>query len=297
VWRGFLVRPSLTFPAPPLKFRTLSSPQSGFKPWRLSINPTLPERSTEVKHQVCLPPLPSQFDSAFVASWPSCRHGWGSQTTQPRAGVATPTAHGSLAPGGFCGPTPLRSCDPSRQSRRLPPLSQMHWLYGGSLPDDLVWAGGETFPALGHHSFFACRHPYAERRDKAPQAPLVPLGLPPQNTESAPPLPLTPAAVRALLTTLQCSLYATARKVAGPPGLVRPRVELRPPRTFTPELARGRSPAPRVGYHYTALLGENCDRTSTGWNGAVTGCAFCRKVYGLHYILKRSRTKNTTNCG
>ena len=50
-----LVRPSLTFPAPPLKFRTLSSPQSGFKPWRLSINPTLPQRSTEVKHQVCLP--------------------------------------------------------------------------------------------------------------------------------------------------------------------------------------------------------------------------------------------------
>lgn len=79
------MRPSLTFPAPPLKFRTLSSPQSGFKPWRLSINPTLPESSTGVKHQVCIPPVPAQFDSAFVAPWPSCRHGWVSQTTQPRA--------------------------------------------------------------------------------------------------------------------------------------------------------------------------------------------------------------------
>ena len=53
---------------------------------------------------------------------------------------------------------------------------------------------------------------------------------------------------------------------------------LRPPRTFTPELARGQSPGPRVGYHYTALLGENCGRTFTGWSTAVTGCTFCRKV-------------------
>jgi|GEM_PF-4597691 len=75
MWRGVLVRPSLTFPAPPLKFRTLSSPQSGFKPWRLSINPTLPESATGVKHQVYIPPATSQFDSAFVALWPSCHSG------------------------------------------------------------------------------------------------------------------------------------------------------------------------------------------------------------------------------
>ena len=35
---------------------------------------------------------------------------------------------------------------------------------------------------------------------------------------------------------------------------------------------------PRVGYHYTALLGENGDRTFTGWSIAVTGCTFRRKV-------------------
>ena len=131
---------------------------------------------------------------------------------------------------------------------------------------------------MGPCSFLTCRHPYAERRSEAPQAPLATLGLPPQNMESAPLFPLTPAPVRALLTTLQCSLHATARKVAGPPGLVRPRALLWPPRTFTSELARGRSPGPRVGYHYTALLGENCDRTFTGWSAAVTGCTLCRKV-------------------
>ena len=164
------MRPSLTFPAPPLKFRTLSSPQSGFKPWRLSINPTLPESSTGVKHQVCIPPVSAQFDSAFVAPWPSCRHGWVSQTTQPRASVATTTAHGSLAPNGLCCPVPPRYSDPIRQSRRLPPLSQERWLYRRSLPDNLVWAVSETFPALGQYSFFACHHPYAERRCEAPQS-------------------------------------------------------------------------------------------------------------------------------
>ena len=222
--------------------------------------------------------MPAQFDSAFVAPWPSCRHGWVSQTTPPQAFVTTTPAHGSLAPNGLCCPVPLRYCDPIRQSRCLPPLSPDLWLSRRSLPDDLVWAAGEPSPAWGHHSFFACRHPYAERRSEAPQSPLATLGLPPQNMKSAPLFPLTSAPVRALLTTLQCSLHATARKVAGPPGLVRPRARLGPPRTSTSELARGRSPGPRVGYHYTALLGENCGRTFTGWSAAVTGCTFCRKV-------------------
>jgi hypothetical protein len=174
MWRGFLVRPSLTFPAPPLKFRTVGFPQSGFKPWRLSINPTLPERAPGVKHQVCLPSVPAQFDNAFVTPWPSCHHGWVSQTTQPRASVATTTTHGSLAPNGLCCPVPPRYSDPICQSRQLPLLSQALWLYCGSLPDNLIWAAGETFPALGHYSFFACHHPYAERRNEAPQSLLVP---------------------------------------------------------------------------------------------------------------------------
>ena len=254
------MRPSLTFPAPPLKFRTLSSPQSGFKPWRLSINPTLPESSTGVKHQVCIPPVSAQFDSAFVAPWPSCRHGWVSQTTQPRASVATTTAHGSLAPNGLCCPVPPRYSDPIRQSRRLPPLSQERWLYRRSLPDNLVWAVSETFPALGQYSFFACHHPYAERRCEAPQSPLATLGLPPQNTESAPPRPLTPAAVRALLTTLQCSRDATARKVAGPPGLVRPRALSGRRGRLHPSLPGAGYPDPESGI-----------TTPPSWGRTVTG--------------------------
>jgi hypothetical protein len=223
-------------------------------------------------------PADLQFERGFVVHRPSCRYEWFSQPTQPQVVVTTTTAHGSLAPNGLCCPIPPRYSDPIRQSRRLPLLSQNHWLYRGSLPATLLWAANETFPALGSCSFLACRHPYAERRYEGPQSPLASCGLPPQNMESAPLFPLTSAPVRALLTTLQCSLHATARKVASPPGLVRPRALLWPPRTFTSELARGRSPGPRVGYHYTALLGENCGRTYTGWSTAVTGCTFCRKV-------------------
>jgi hypothetical protein len=79
---------------------------------------------------------------------------------------------------------------------------------------------------------------------------------------------------RVNLTTLQCSLDATARRLASPPVQVRPGVS-QPTRTFTPELSRGWSPKPRVGYDYTAPLGRDCDRTFTGWSAAVMGCALC----------------------
>src|SRR2546427_10836168 len=55
-------------------------------------------------------------------------------------------------------------------------------------------------------------------------------------------------------------------------------VALRPPRTFLPELSRGRSPFPRVGYRYTAPGDGHRDRTFTGWSTAVTGCAFWRRT-------------------
>lgn len=134
--------------------------------------------------------------------------------------------------------------------------------------------------------------PRGEAED-LPQASSASAGLPQQNTESAPLLPPTPVSIGDLLTTLQCSLYATARRVARPPGQVRPGALLRPPRTCTPELARGRSPGPRVGYDYTALLGENCGRTFTGWSTAVTGCTFwCKLPIGskrerIHDCLSR----------
>jgi hypothetical protein len=87
-------------------------------------------------------------------------------TSLPRASETTTSAHGALAPGGFCCPSDLRYYAPIRQSRRLPRTSQVHWLYRRSVPDDLVWAVFETFPALSQRSFLACHRPYAERRNE-----------------------------------------------------------------------------------------------------------------------------------
>ena len=87
-------------------------------------------------------------------------------TSLPWVGETTTSAHGSLAPGGFCCPSHPRYYDPIRQSRRLPRTSQVHWLYRRSVPDDLVWAVFETFPALSQRSFLACHRPYAERRNE-----------------------------------------------------------------------------------------------------------------------------------
>ena len=87
-------------------------------------------------------------------------------TCLPRASKTTTSAHGALAPGGFCCPSPPRSYAPIRQSRRLPRTSQGHWFYRRSVPDDLVWAVFETFPALRQRSFLTCHRPSAERRNE-----------------------------------------------------------------------------------------------------------------------------------
>jgi hypothetical protein len=87
-------------------------------------------------------------------------------TSLPRVRETTTSAHRSLAPGGFCGPSHPRSYDPLRQSRRLPRTSQVRWLYRRSVPDDLVWAVFETFPAVSQGSFLACHRPDAERRNE-----------------------------------------------------------------------------------------------------------------------------------
>jgi hypothetical protein len=187
------------------------------------MNPTLPVRPVGIKGQIHMPPPGPQFDPIFVPVRPACFERWCCPPTQAWALPVTTSAHGSFAPGGVCCPSSLHYCDPIRQSRRLLRLSPDRGLYCRSVPDDLVWAVGETFPALGQCSFPTCRHPYAERRREGPQSALAARGLPPQNTASAPLLPPTPVSVGALLTTLQCSLDAMARKVAGPPGRVRPR--------------------------------------------------------------------------
>ena len=64
-------------------------------------------------------------------------------------------------------------------------------------------------------------------------------------------------------------------------------VTVRPPRTFTPELARETIThlQSRVSLH--SPLGENCGRTSTGWSAAVTGCTLLRSQVPLFASVGR----------
>jgi hypothetical protein len=172
----------------------------------------------------------------------------------------TTSAHGSLASERLCCPSRRRYYDPIRQSRQLPPTSQGHWLYGRSVPDDLVWAASETFPALGQRSFLACHRPYAERRNGETPAPPRSQGFPQQNSASAPLSHPTPASVGDLLTTLQRSRDGTARKVAGPPGLVRPGVSSGRRGRIHPSLPEAGRPHPESGMTTPPFWG----RTMTG---------------------------------
>ena len=145
------------------------------------------------------------------------------QRHQPPAPATTPSAHGSLAPSGFCCPTHPHSYDPIRQSRGLPPISQGHWLYAGSLPDDLVWAVPETFPALSQRSVPACHPPCAGRRAGCNCPVLPPLQWPSPvlqwvGSYKSPDTDFR----RGVITTLQGSLQAAARRLARLPGSIRP---------------------------------------------------------------------------
>ena len=133
---------------------TLSKiPYGGFSPVRLQTEAPFgqpyPARSPHVlKPQVDIHPWDHRFDKVFVFVLPSCLYGGYYQRHQPRALCTTTSVHGSFALAELCCLYPQRSYDPIRQSRRLPQTSQDAWLYYGSLPDDLIWAVPETFPAL-----------------------------------------------------------------------------------------------------------------------------------------------------
>jgi hypothetical protein len=91
------------------------------------------------------------------------------------------------------------------------------------VPDDLVWAANDTFPALGQHSFHACHHLYAGGRGRSitPMSP-CPRRLPHQTNESAPPQS-RPRLLSAGRFDASLSVrFATARVVARPPGPIRP---------------------------------------------------------------------------
>jgi hypothetical protein len=225
-----------------------------------------------------MPPAGPQFERGFVASRPSCLSGSFLSPPRLRSSSRPPQPTGPWLRTGCVVPfllaTPTRSASLA-DSRCFPRIAGYT---AGLCPStcsglparpSLLWVSTPSARAVTPTPRGGARHPSLSS---------LPLAFLHRTRSRLLCCSLTPVSVRGWLSTLQCSLHATARKVACPPGRVRPGDFLRPPRTCTPELARGRSPKPRVGYHYTALLGENYDRTFTGWSPAVTGCTFCRKL-------------------
>ena len=104
-----------------------------------------------------------------------------------------------------------------------------------ALPDDLVWAVADTFPALGQHSFHTCRHLYAGGRSRS-ISPMSPCshGLPQFLNESAP-----PSSRHRLQSGLRVDASTSVRLMLRRACLLalldRSDLEtaLRPPRTFT----------------------------------------------------------------
>src|SRR4029453_12752671 len=163
---GLSPAPLVTFPAPSLKFRTLSFPQSGFKPRRVSINRALP----------ATPPR-SSVKSAYPRgrrglAWPSspvsllrillalvrCPARLGRNPRPPR-----PTGP-SLREGYAVLPL-LATMTRCADLDDAPGLPRDRLVIPGALPDDLVWAAIETVPTLSHSPLSACRCLYAGGND------------------------------------------------------------------------------------------------------------------------------------
>jgi len=138
------------------------------------INPTLPVPGVRSSARSAYPPTSNGLIEPSSLVCPLA-HRLVLSTSLPRVSETTTSAHGSLTPGGFCCPSPHRYYDPIRQSHRLPRTSQGRWFYRRSVPDDLVWAAAEPFPAVPQRSFPACHPPYAERRPRdTPETSLLP---------------------------------------------------------------------------------------------------------------------------
>src|SRR5262249_23584664 len=140
-------------------------PQYGFKPRCLLDQPSPARSRREVTRQVRIPPPSNGLIEPSSLVCPLA-HRLAFSTSLPRGSETTTSTHGSLAPEGVCCPSHPRPNHPIRQSQRLPRTSQGRWFYRRSVPDDLVWAAAETFPALQQRFFPPCHHPYAERRTR-----------------------------------------------------------------------------------------------------------------------------------
>lgn len=150
-------------------------------------------------------------------------------------------------------------------SENLTPTGQLpvFRLYALPLTYGIVLPGHETFPTLTVHLFL----------DAVTHTPEVAFVHVPITSESLTvfvyPEPTRhhrnscsfPAYRRVIISALQCSLYATASKIARPSNQS---TLYGAARTFTSELSIIWSPIMIVGYDYTAEWETNRDRTFTG---------------------------------
>ena len=164
-----------------------------------------------------------------------------------------PWPTGPLLRKGYVVPS-LHAIRPDPPVSTAPPDFPRTLVIQEALPDDLVWAASETFPALGQCSFHTCRHLYAGRRSRS-ISPMSPCSrrLPHQTSESAPPQS-RPRLLSGGISTLPpvFALLRPARLLA-----LLDRSDLERHRSpaaedFYPSFPSGRSPSPRVGYRYTA---------------------------------------------
>ena len=209
---GLSPAPIVTAASAPSKIPDGGFPQYGFKPWRLAITSPLPVDRTGIKRQVCMPPAAPQFEGLRRA-WPSCHYGWFSQPTQPQVFVTTTTPTGPWLRTGYVVPFLLATATRSASLADSRCFPRIAGYTARSLPDNLVWAARETFPALGQCSFLTCRHPYAERRSEVPQSP--PPCPWPSSTEHGvgSSISPTPAAVGCATRSQQCSLMLRPAKL------------------------------------------------------------------------------------
>ena len=184
-----------------------------------------------------------------------------------------PWPTGPLLRKGYVVPS-LHAIRPDPPVSTAPPDFPRTLVIQEALPDDLVWAASETFPALGQCSFHTCRHLYAGRRSRS-ISPMSPCSrrLPHQTSESAPPQS-RPRLLSGGISTLPpvFALLRPARLLA-----LLDRSDLERHRSpaaedFLPELSLGKValPASRVSLYGTR--GGRRDRTFTGRSTAVTGC-------------------------
>ena len=144
-------------------------------------------------------------------------------------------------------------------TRQLPGLR----LYALPLPCGIILAGLETFPTLPVHLFSdaATHTPEGSFRAYSHYFRKLTSLRQPRNDSTPSKSCSNLAYRRVIISALQCSLYATASKIACPPNQSTLGGAAR---TFTSELSLTQSPEMRVGYNYTVERENYRGRTFTG---------------------------------